>query len=167
MEQGRSYLAPFTPRGLAVDGVAGLVVTLVIGAPTAVVPNPFFTRMTPTRPQDYVFLALTALLTGIIAATYLAPLPRTAPAAGAEERRLTVGGLLSFLAVGCPVCNKLVVLALGFGGAMRWFAPVQPLLGVASLVLLGASAWARLRAVRAGCPSCVPVPVPRHPSAGV
>ncbi len=44
--------------------------------------------------------------------------------------------MLSVLAIGCPVCNKLVVLALGAGGALTHFAPVQPILGFLSLGLL-------------------------------
>ncbi len=147
---------PSLPRLLGVRGIAtGLAVALftvpLIGLPTAVVPNRFFVRMTPTRPQDYLFLALTALLVGLIAATYVAP---QGPLLPGGEGRLTSGGLLSFLAIGCPICNKLVVLALGIGGALRWFAPIQPLLGGASLVLLGVAAWSRLRALRADCVSC-------------
>jgi len=73
------------------------------------------------------------------------PLPRADRAPGRLDRgdlcraagtvaargrgRLGGGGLLSFLAIGCPICNKLVVLALGLGGVLRWFAPIQPLLG--------------------------------------
>ncbi len=57
----------------------------------------------------------------------------------------TVGGLLAFFAVGCPVCNKLVLMALGASGAMTWFAPLQPFLAVTSLVLLGVSLVLRLR----------------------
>ena len=105
--------------------VAPLTVPL-IGLPTAVVPDRFFVRITPTRPQDYLFLALTALLVGPIAATYVVP---QGPSLPGREGRLGGGGLLSFLAIGCPICNKLVVLALGLGGALRWFAPIQPLLG--------------------------------------
>ena len=41
--------------------------------------------------------------------------------------------------VGCPVCNKLVLIALGSAGAMTWFAPLQPLLVVAGIAALG---WA-------------------------
>ena len=44
-----------------------------------------------------------------------------------------MGGALTFFAVGCPVCNKLVVLALGFSGALTYFAPLQPALGIAAL----------------------------------
>jgi len=146
------------PRLLGLRGIlAGLVVAFLvvplIGLPTAVVPNRFFVRMTPTRPQDYLFLALTALLVGLIAATYAAP---QGPSLPGGEGRLGGGGLLSFLAIGCPICNKLVVLALGLGGALRWFAPIQPLLGGAALVLLGVAAWSRLRALRADCARCAP-----------
>ena len=60
-----------------------------------------------------------------------------------------VGGLLAFFAVGCPVCNKLVLLALGTTGAMELFAPVQPLLALASVVLLAVALRSRLRNERA------------------
>lgn len=56
------------------------------------------------------------------------------------------GGLLSFLAVGCPVCNKLVVLLLGLGGALQYFRPIQPVLAAAGLGLLVATLALRLRA---------------------
>jgi hypothetical protein len=54
--------------------------------------------------------------------------------------------VLSFMAAGCPVCNKLVVLAVGASGALAYFRPLQPVLGALSLVLLAAALWARLRA---------------------
>jgi hypothetical protein len=151
MPSSPSFPRLLGPRGVAAGLLAAFLAALVIGAPTAVVPNPLFARMTPTRPQDILFLVLAALLVGLIAATYAAPTAATLPAG---EARLTGGGLLSFLAIGCPICNKLVVLALGVGGALRWFEPVQPLLGIASLALLALAAWSRLRALRAGCPRC-------------
>jgi hypothetical protein len=54
-------------------------------------------------------------------------------------------GLLSFFAVGCPVCNKLVVIALGTVGARQWFEPIQPLLAVGSIVLMVVALRSRLR----------------------
>jgi hypothetical protein len=54
--------------------------------------------------------------------------------------------VLSFLAAGCPVCNQLVVLAVGTSGALNYyFRPLQPLPGLASLILLGVASLARLR----------------------
>ncbi len=69
MQQRRTLTTPFSLRSYLFGGVAAVLTVLVIGVPTAVLPNAFFTRMTPTRPQDYAFLALTALLVGIIAVT--------------------------------------------------------------------------------------------------
>jgi hypothetical protein len=59
--------------------------------------------------------------------------------------------LLSFFAVGCPICNKVVVVALGTSGALSWFAPVQPYLGVVALGLLAWALRVRLRG-EVACP---------------
>ena len=71
----------------------------------------------------------------------------TAPRGGTT----LVGNLLSVRAVGCLVCNKVVVLVLCASGAMTWFAPTQPLLAAGSLALLGDVLHARWRA-RVACP---------------
>lgn len=62
-----------------------------------------------------------------------------------------VGGFLTYLAVGCPVCNKIALLALGYTGALQWFAPVQPVLAVAGVALL-AYALRRRLAGEIACP---------------
>ena len=74
------------------------------------------------------------------------PIRRTASLdeVDAPTRRGGIAGLLSFFAVGCPVCNKLVIVALGTTGARQWFEPVQPVLAVASIVLLGWALRSRL-----------------------
>lgn len=130
-------------RAIGLGLGVGVVTFLVVGLPSAVVPNPWFARMTPTRPQDYLFLGLTTLLAAILGATYT--LPATCPL---QEGKLTAGGFLSILAVGCPICNKVVVLLLGVSGALTYFEPIQPVLGVLSLGLLGYAVLLRLRAVR-------------------
>jgi hypothetical protein len=56
-----------------------------------------------------------------------------------------LGGVLSYLAVGCPVCNKIALLALGYSGALRWFAPAQPWLAAAGVGLLAYAFHRRLR----------------------
>ncbi len=118
----------------------GIATLLLIGIPTVLIPNRWFGRAIPPRPLDYAILALTVALVAALAATYALPL-----ACPTRERSLTAGGLLSFFAVGCPVCNKLAVLALGWSGVLTYFAPIQPVLGVASIALLAATLVARLR----------------------
>ena len=52
--------------------------------------------------------------------------------------------MITFFAVGCPVCNKIVLLALGTTGALQFFEPVQPYLAGASIILLGWALHSRL-----------------------
>ncbi|HEY8600349.1 MAG TPA: hypothetical protein VIL85_18075 [Thermomicrobiales bacterium] len=130
----------FVGAGLLYALGGGFSALVLIGVPTVLIPNPWFGREIPPRPLDYVVFALTVFLVAALAATYAWPL-----ACPTRERSLTVGGLLSFFAVGCPVCNKLAVLALGWGGALTYFAPLQPLLGAVAILLLAATLVARLR----------------------
>ena len=61
------------------------------------------------------------------------------------------GGVLPFLAVGCPVCNKLVIVAIGVSGALSYWAPVQPFLAAVSVALLVFAVYRRLRGMKS-CP---------------
>lgn len=138
-------------RYVAVAPLAAGLAALALAVPAAIIDNPLFTRMTPVEPEQYVFWVATSLLGGALVATYLLPELRQGIA--------TVGvgsGLLGLFAVGCPICNKLVVSLIGVSGALNYFAPVQPLIGLAAV---GLSAWAlgiRLHAL--ADPSC---PLPR------
>lgn len=128
-------LRRFGPRGWLVAGAAAILTALVTGLPTVLIENPVFARMTPVRPHDYVVWLGSALLVGLIAGTYAGERPE------GGERRALAGGFLSYLAIGCPTCNKVVVLLLGTSGALNIFGPAQLLLGAGSLALLG---WALL-----------------------
>ena len=139
-----SDIRPYLPSALLYGALGAAFATLTIGIPTDVIPNGFFSRMTPVRTQDYAFLAITALLAGVLAASYA--LPRTR-ACSIEQGRTTLGGLLAFLAIGCPTCNKIVVLLLGTSGALTIFEPLQPLLALASFALLLLAIWVRWRPV--------------------
>lgn len=163
-----STTGPLQPGSLAallstLDGRFWLVAALatagsllVLGVPTAVIPNPFFIRMTPTETFNVVIWLASAPLIGLLIATYVRP-PRHAirhrrdePGAG----RATLGGVAAYLAIGCPICNKVVVAALGVSGALSIFAPLQPLIGAASVALLGATLAWRLRARARRCERC-------------
>lgn len=126
-------------------GISTVVTATIIGVPTGIVPTPFYTRMTPVLWWNYPIWAVTSLLVGLIAATYL-----RSPLAGrsAVQGRTGAGGLLSAFAVGCPICNKLVVAALGVSGALHVWAPLQPFLGVGSVALLTAALHIRLAGER-------------------
>jgi hypothetical protein len=154
-------LRMWSARQWLVAVLAGLVTALLVALPTAVIPNPIFGRAIEVTWWSYPVVILTGILGGLLIATYVR-VPGSAsaddePTEVEADRPLTlgaVGGLVSFFAVGCPVCNKLVLLALGTSGAMSWFAPVQPFLALASVGLM---AWA-LRTRLKGSTSCA-VPV--------
>lgn len=130
-----------------VAALAALATALVIGLPTDVVPNPVFGRPVEVTWWSGPVLAVTAVLGGLLAATYVRS-DRSVEELDRPARVGSIGGLLGFFAVGCPVCNKLVVIALGTTGALELFAPVQPLLAVASIAVLAVALRARLRSTR-------------------
>ena len=114
---------------------AGLLYTVVVGVPTDLVPNPIFGREIPPTWWSWPSLAISAVLAGVLAATYV-DVPPAPQSVDSDTRRGIAGGALTFFAVGCPVCNKFVLLALGSAGAVTWFEPVQPLLQLAAVGLL-------------------------------
>lgn len=134
-----------------VAGTATVASALVVGIPTGIIATPWYVRMTPVLWWNYPVWAATAVVSGLIVATYL----RTG-AYSCRAPEVGLGGnVLSLLAVGCPVCNKLVVMAVGASGAVTLWAPVQPVLGFGALGLLAWALRQRLRGERA-CP--VPPP---------
>jgi len=121
-------------RRWIVAGGAALLSALAIGIPTAVFPTPFFGRAVAVTSWSMPVLIATSILTGLLIATYI-----KTDEVITEDRSLKVGGLggfFSFIAVGCPVCNKVALLALGSTGAVKFFAPVQPFIAVAGIALL-------------------------------
>lgn len=157
-------LRSWGPRQFLVAGAAALAVGLLIGLATVLIPNPVFARDIPPVWWNYPVWILTSALSGLLVATYVTPdsagpghVPEDAGnGAGTRQERRggrwgTVGGVLAWFAVGCPVCNKLALLAFGYSGAITWFAPVQPVLALASGVLLVLALLWRLRG-QVACP---------------
>jgi hypothetical protein len=125
---------------------AAVLFALAAGMPTDVIPNPLAHRDISATWWSYPVLAVTATLGGMLAATYL-----HSPADRDVTGRSASGGLLSVLAIGCPACNKLVVVLVGTSGALSWWAPLQPILAIASIGLLAWALRARLVAEQS-CP---------------
>jgi hypothetical protein len=138
-------LTTYTVKAWAVTALATVLGLVVIGLPTAIYENPFFVRMTPVRAQDYVIWVLSAVLIGLVVGSYF-----VARSTSGDSKALS-GGLLSVIAVGCPTCNKLVVLLLGTTGALAFFAPLQLYIGIASVFLLGWTLFLRTKALVKNC----------------
>lgn len=135
-----------------------LVAAVLIGVPSDLIDTPIFGRPVDSRPIDYVLLVITSALIGLVFAIRV-PSELTEEQAAAEERngtRTMWGGTLSFLAVGCPVCNQAVVALLGTSGALSWWAPVQPVIGVLAVAVV---LWALRERLRTYDLAACPVPV--------
>jgi hypothetical protein len=141
------HILRWPARRWRVATAGALVVALAIGVPTALLPNPMFTRMTPPAWWNWPVWIATSVLAGLVLATYV-----KAPDGATAGVRAGGGGVLSLLAVGCPLCNKFVVASLGAAGAMQWWAPLQPLLGLGSAALLAWSLRTRIRTAES-CPT--------------
>lgn len=172
----RQALRSWTPRQAVLAAAASVGVAIVIGVATVLIPNPLFAREIPPVWWNYPVWLVTSVMMGMLIVTYVRtgpaarvnaaaaepprPAPRLAERAtsfdnGGDRRtnRLGLtGGVLAWFAVGCPVCNKIALLALGYTGAITWFAPIQPLLALAALALTSAALVWRLRG-QAACPA--------------
>jgi len=126
--------AQWSLRRWLVAGAVAAATYLALGLSTAVIPNPVFGRSIEPTSWAMEVLVATAALTGLLTATYV----NDGQTQGLDKRG-TLGAFLSYLAIGCPVCNKIALIALGSTGALQFFAPVQPYL---ALVGLGLLAWA-------------------------
>ncbi|MCH9676163.1 MAG: hypothetical protein K0U30_00895 [Actinomycetia bacterium] len=152
-------MSQWSPRRWYAAILSGLGIGFLIALPTAVIPNPIFGRAIETTWWSYPTVVFSAILGGLLIATYVRESvtdPEVPVKSTDKSLRLgTLGGLISFFAVGCPVCNKLVLLALGSSGAISWFAPIQPFLAVISLLFM---LWAlNVRLINQD--SCAAVPV--------
>ena len=114
--------------------IAAVATFFIIGIPTAVIENPVFGRAVGVTAWSIPVLIATSILSGMLFATYVRMDAVITDESSAKVG--SIGGFLAYLAVGCPVCNKLVLIALGSTGAIQYFGPVQPYLGAAGLLLL-------------------------------
>lgn len=145
-----SALRAWTARQYLAAVGFSLLFALLIGIPTVLIPNPVFGREIDVLGWNYPVWIATSVLAGMLAATYVRPSPGTddvgTPRKATRQGRFGIAGtVLAWFAVGCPVCNKLALLALGYSGAITWFAPIQPLLAVGALLLTGGALFFRLR----------------------
>ena len=145
-------LPPVTwPRAVLI----ALIAATTIAVPSDLIDTPFFGRPVDARWIDYAILAVTAALIGLIFAirpgtSYPAATTR---AREMDDRTAIWGGFVSFLAVGCPVCNQVVVALVGASGALAWWAPAQPVVGLLAVVLLVYALRKRLRTFQqVACP---------------
>lgn len=129
----------------------GLVAAVILAIPADIINTSIFHRPVPPRSIDYPIWIITSLLIGLVlairtdAVVEQRSLPESAKSlepnniSTLEEKlqtRTLMSGFASFLAIGCPVCNQVVVALVGTSGALAWWSPVQPVIGFGAIAVL-------------------------------
>ena len=104
-----------------------------LGTVSALWENPVFIRMTPAGDFEITSLGALSLLLGVYVAI-------RRPYCSAKTAG--TGGVLGFLGIACPVCNKILLLLFGGELLLTYYEPVRIYLAVAG-VLIAAVAVAR------------------------
>lgn len=120
--------------GIAAGMFAGL------GTVAALWANPFFMRMTPAGGFEIALLLALSVLAGLYAG-----LPRT----GCGKRTAATGGVIGFLGIACPVCNKVLVMLFGSSLLLQYYEPARLYLAIGGVLLLAAAVG--FKTVRRGC----------------
>lgn len=127
-------------RQWVVAALSALIVGLLLGFVTVLIPNDVFSRDIPPTMWSYPVWIATSALSGMLIASYIRPTAPVAAASAIEPKDNAskwgmAGGFLAWFAVGCPVCNKIALVAFGYSGAITYFAPLQPWLATAALAM--------------------------------
>lgn len=125
------------PLGGWAKGIATALVSFgFLGTVAALWENPLFVRMTPAGGWEIGLLALLSALTGVYVA-----IRRTA----CGTRRAGVGGVIGFLGIACPVCNKVLLYLFGGELLLTYFEPVRIYVAAAGTALVMAAIVAEWR----------------------
>ncbi len=119
------------PRVLKGGAVAALSFA-ALGTVSALWENPFFIRMTPAGGWEIGLLAALSALIGL----YVAIRP---PACSVKSA--TTGGVLGFLGIACPVCNKILMLLFGGELLMTYYEPVRIYVAAAGVAIAAWAVW--------------------------
>jgi hypothetical protein len=105
---------------------------LLLGTVSALWENPLFMRMTPAGDLEIAVLLVMSCLLGLYVAIRRPYC--SIKAAGS-------GGVLGFIGIACPVCNKVLLLLFGGELLMTYFEPVRIYIAIAGTLVVAAALW--------------------------
>lgn len=132
----------------------GVIVSAVtfggLGTVSAIWDNPLFIRMTPAGDAEIWILLVLSILIGVFIAI------RRPVCSG---KTAGAGGVLGFVGIACPICNKILLLVFGGDLLLTYFEPIRIYVAALGVLIAG---WAVLREWRRDgltCPDLQETPV--------
>lgn len=144
--QDESKKIKLTAGRVIKGAIASAVMFGVLGTVSAIWENSFFTRMTPAGNWEITALLALSVLIGVFIAIRRPAC--SGKAAGA-------GGVLGFLGIACPVCNKILLLIFGGDLLLTYFEPIRIYVAFLGVGLAG---WAVFREIRRNGVACQELP---------
>lgn len=118
------------PKRLLAGMAVGVLSLVMLGTVAALWQNPFFVRMTPAGGWEISLLVALATLSGVYVAIRR-PF--------CSNKTVGAGGLIGFVGIACPVCNKILLLVFGSELLLTYFEPVRIYVAAFGVIL---AAWA-------------------------
>ncbi len=133
-----------------IGGISSLIISLLIGIPTDVIPNKFYKRMIPPTKLDLFFLVAISLMLGIYIGLFFYLKPKKKKQKNAAAYTGVAG---SFLAISCPICIQFLVLIFGTAALMAYLEPLRPYIGFLSIGLIGFGLYKEIEIIKK-CKTC-------------
>ena len=131
-------------RALVFTTISATLFGMSVGMMTDAIDIPWLSRLSPNYALDYPILGLNSALVGSLAAIHrYASRHHNFSAAP-----ILAGGLLSALAVSCPLCNNIIRTVFGASTAASVFDPLRPVLGIITTTFMTYILWKRICTVR-------------------
>ena len=126
--------------------IKGAIVSAVmfggLGTVSAIWENQFFIRMTPAgNAEIWILLVLSALI-GVFVAVRRP---------GCSGTKAGAGGILGFLGIACPVCNKILLLVFDGDLLLTYFEPISIYVAVLGVGLAGWAVFLEIRRKDVAC----------------
>jgi len=114
-----------------------IVVFLLYGIPTDLIPNKYFIRMVSVKLTDYIFLSFTSIMLG----TYIALSYYDKKTNKKCDYTAYGGAVAGIFAVGCPICNVALISLFSATAILTYFEPYRPILGFLTIGILGTALY--------------------------
>ncbi|MBL4693634.1 MAG: hypothetical protein JKY92_09940 [Magnetovibrio sp.] len=112
----RTIVEQITRKRLLAGVIMSIVMFVAMGTVTALWDNPFFGRMTAVGEWEVGLLILLSVLSGLYVVIRRPFCSNTTA---------SVGGVIGFFGIACPVCNKILLVLFGSELLLTYYEPVR------------------------------------------